>query len=1131
MPCMNWLRGIANERLDKQIQLYNIQELKDWYKRLVRINKSHGASSVVVCADTVLMNFIKAPTGTVPNPFDLALRLKAVRVSLDDEFPELPSPVSIRSFAPSVSSQDLPVPFSQVVKGAASVSPREEVAGPSSAPQPKTVASEKTAALGDDLPLGESSSLGVDITENPLVKAITAMINVKFGAFEHALGSLVEKVASGEKEIASLRKQASLVRVEAEERDSSPPRQSIVSGKRKQEASPPFSPKKRGLEFATDQRKAIRRGKLDNVLRTPGKSEAARVKPHASSMTMNDNLNAIEVVSGEMDDLDDDNADAESTDSNVSDNIVNLANNDNSVFVGDGYNVKASSNIDFESNIVVDDDVDMYVSVNPNDILDEHEIVVEYDDANVDGDNVSASPNTIRNVNARCTGKGSYYARSPKVIIEELNPENDLELERTMSAASFVDKEKGSNPNSLQQKNTAMKDKRPLDTSYTGRQISWGKSASAKVTGKVHSSIPSKLSGYEFDVLQYNMKDYIADDHISFLSSVFYDPYNAFPHANTPSLITTAFFPISMTPTTRETLECVTHKYKELGKRLNKRAASMVISGQVEEVSAVSPYGDTAVVTGIPCAQVATVMKTDNIIENVPQPSTVSLPLTSHDTAVNPSHTTPEETTAQGERAVAVGITTTTELHNRASSGSFLPVSSTTGSSNKPSHITIEQEYVPASYSLVQEDAPDPNDPAAMEIDEDDPSGTGEVDLLADPACWRPFPCGSQILRKDGKTIGFRTKSGLDFGPDRIEIRPDASGQQWVFRFITHDYSVPVDRLVTRRVQKSRFRRDLDEYLMSIDESLRSRCSNDSTFKDLPGARYAMEIMIPHGSILEQDEFKDREKLWNSLVTAKNVTWPRISSFHIKLRNESLKDLHRVLQAPKLRLQVAQTQLMFDVNLITEKAVKNDFEARSDLAFVVGYAAQLSLIAADQTETVKFLPESEVATHLTKIGSALSAMSNSLDTMLFGTLRRFYEARLEARQEAFRGFEQNVRVMELMKSSPFCRLLFPTSVVKETLQAMRNSPLGVNAFFRKNRKFVPSSNLPFRITPKIPVKARPKKAPVKRQVVLHPRWSKSSQPRSSGYKSDSGKSPAKSSTPFRGRKGGPYKGRGRGGTK
>ena len=155
---------------------------------------------------------------------------------------------------------------------------------------------------------------------------------------------------------------------------------------------------------------------------------------------------------------------------------------------------------------------------------------------------------------------------------------------------------------------------------------------------------------------------------------------------------------------------------------------------------------------------------------------------------------------------------------------------------------------------------------------------------------------------------------------------------------------------------------------------------------------------------------------------------------------------------------------------------------------------------------------------------------NCFDTLLRGSLKRFFEARLALRKEAFKGFEQNVRMMELMKSSPFCRLLFPTSVVKETLKTIRNSPLGVYAFFKRNRNFAPSSNLPFRIGSKAPTKSSAKKSPAKKQVDFRSRWTKSSNPRG-GYRSDSGKSPAKSKSPFRGRKGGPYKGKGRGRTK
>ena len=104
----------------------------------------------------------------------------------------------------------------------------------------------------------------------------------------------------------------------------------------------------------------------------------------------------------------------------------------------------------------------------------------------------------------------------------------------------------------------------------------------------------------------------------------------------------------------------------------------------------------------------------------------------------------------------------------------------------------IESELI----SFHQEDAPDSADPATMEATEGEALGSKDIDLLADPACWHPFPSSCQIFRKEGRTIGFRTRSDVMFGPNKIEIRPDASGQQWVFRFITHDYSVPVETSV-----------------------------------------------------------------------------------------------------------------------------------------------------------------------------------------------------------------------------------------------------------------------------------------------------------------------------------------------
>ena len=200
---MNWYRTIANERLDRDMRLEAIIELKQFFKKILRINRSHGVG-VVACTDDVILPFMKAPKGVIPAITDLSIRLKAVRVSVDHEFPDLPSPVSVRSYPPSVTSQEmLPVAYSQIVKGVKDVPAREEVAGPSSAPQLKTVVSKTAAAPCDEPDLGESSSPGVDVTRNPIVIEISNVLNTRFATYEKALGTLIEKVAAGENDIAS----------------------------------------------------------------------------------------------------------------------------------------------------------------------------------------------------------------------------------------------------------------------------------------------------------------------------------------------------------------------------------------------------------------------------------------------------------------------------------------------------------------------------------------------------------------------------------------------------------------------------------------------------------------------------------------------------------------------------------------------------------------------------------------------------------------------------------------------------------------------------------------------------------------------------------------------------------------
>ena len=134
LPCMNWMRAIANKRLQDEVHLDVISQLRECFKKILRVNKGHGVS-VIACSDSVLLNFLKCRKGMLPPCSDLILCLKALRVWVDDEFLDLPSPVSIRSATPSVSSLDFPMAFSQVVKGVTEVSPQVEVAGPSSASQ------------------------------------------------------------------------------------------------------------------------------------------------------------------------------------------------------------------------------------------------------------------------------------------------------------------------------------------------------------------------------------------------------------------------------------------------------------------------------------------------------------------------------------------------------------------------------------------------------------------------------------------------------------------------------------------------------------------------------------------------------------------------------------------------------------------------------------------------------------------------------------------------------------------------------------------------------------------------------------------------------------------------------------
>ena len=183
-----------------------------------------------------------------------------------------------------------------------------------------------------------------------------------------------------------------------------------------------------------------------------------------------------------------------------------------------------------------------------------------------------------------------------------------------------------------------------------------------------------------------------------------------------------------------------------------------------------------------------------------------------------------------------------------------------------------------------------------------------------------------------------------------------------------------MDVPASRRSRTWRIRHDLDEYLWFLDDSLRSLCCRDSTFKTLPNSRFAMEAMIPHDTVLDRDEFAYMEKLWSSFVTTKKFEWKTTSPFLVRLRNEGLDDLHRVLQAPILKADVGRTQLHVDVHSLSVDALKKDFEARSELAYLVGLVAHMTLLAADQAETIKFVPEGQVASHLSKICAGMSVL-------------------------------------------------------------------------------------------------------------------------------------------------------------
>ena len=114
----------------------------------------------------------------------------------------------------------------------------------------------------------------------------------------------------------------------------------------------------------------------------------------------------------------------------------------------------------------------------------------------------------------------------------------------------------------------------------------------------------------------------------------------------------------------------------------------------------------------------------------------------------------------------------------------------------------------------------------------------------------------------------------------------DVSEGFWLFRFIMHDYSVPLDLLVSQRVVHNRAKT--------------SCCHNDPMFKKLPFNQLAMELQLPHDSLLSESELDEREKLRTSYCDGKKLDWYVSSLFLDKLQNEGLSDLHEILHAPIL---------------------------------------------------------------------------------------------------------------------------------------------------------------------------------------------------------------------------------------
>ena len=133
------------------------------------------------------------------------------------------------------------------------------------------------------------------------------------------------------------------------------------------------------------------------------------------------------------------------------------------------------------------------------------------------------------------------------------------------------------------------------------------------------------------------------------------------------------------------------------------------------------------------------------------------------------------------------------------------------------------------------------------------------------------------------------------------------------------------------------------------------------------------------------------------------MDWTVTSVFLLKLRNEDLSDLHEILHAPILKTDVGKQHLHFDIGLLSSEGVQKDFDARRELAHLLGLICYTSVMAADHTEVSKFIKYRKAAPRLAKLSSALSALPLSFDSLLKNAMVRFFDARSSLRHMAFKG--------------------------------------------------------------------------------------------------------------------------------